>query len=449
VTSDTVADTGGARGRDVERRATDGALGGAGVITADIVVIGAGAAGLWAAEAAARGGASVLVLEKTPRPGTKVLASGGTRCNLTTTLAASAAARLFGAGESFILPSFRALPPQAVRDRFHRLGVPTVEEPELEKVFPASQRAMDVRDALVRAAVAAGVRFQYRAEVQQLAPTADGWVVTVADAAPVQARRLILAPGGRSYPKTGTTGDGYGWLRALDLEVVPTVPALVPLTSDAGWVHELSGIAVQDAEARVLDPDGRIVGKRRRPVLFTHQGLSGPGAMDLSAPVARAAASGGAAGWKIAIDLMPELSLDALRATLQDAAARPGAPRLARLIKPLPARLLAAVTRQAELDDDNPALNRVDRRRRNLLVDALKGLLVPVHGTSGWDKAEVTAGGLALSEVDRTTLQVRRYPGLYAIGEILDLTGPIGGLNFQAAFSTGEVAGTHAARHLA
>jgi predicted Rossmann fold flavoprotein len=408
-------------------------------MSAEIVVIGAGAAGLWAAAAAARAGRSVLVLEKTGRAGTKVLASGGTRCNLTTTLGATDAARLFGAAENFVLPSFRALTPQRVVERFHALGVPTVEEPELEKVFPASQRAVDVRDALLRDARAAGAEIRYDAAVTAIEPDGEGWVV-YADVVR-RCRRLLLCPGGQSYPRSGTTGDGYGWLRSLGLEVVPPVPALVPLTSDAAWVRDLSGIAIQQAEARLLDPAGRIVARRRRPVLFTHQGISGPGAMDLSVHVARSPVD-----WRVAIDLLPDRSQEQLRAELQDAATRPGAPHLARVVPELPSRILAAVTRQAGLSEENPALHRVDRKSRNRLVDALKGLLVPISGTLGWDKAEVTAGGLALGEVERTTMQVRRYPGLYAFGEILDLVGPIGGLNFQAAFATGEIAGTHAAR---
>lgn len=176
-------------------------------------------------------------------------------------------------------------------------------------------------------------------------------------------------------------------------------------------------------------------------VLFTHHGLSGPGAMDLSAPIAR-----GGPGWTIALDVMPGTPLEAVQGALRDAAERPGAPHLARIAPGLPARLVAAVARQAGLTDENPALNRVERKARNRLADALKGLVVPISGTLGWDAAEGTAGGLALGAVDRTTMAVRGRPGLFVCGELLDLDGPIGGLNFQAAFATGELAGVAAAR---
>jgi len=182
-------------------------------------------------------------------------------------------------------------------------------------------------------------------------------------------------------------------------------------------------------------------------VLFTHHGLSGPGAMDLSGPVARAAAEGRATGWWVGVDLAPQLPEEALRRALADAAGQPGGPRLARVVgDAVPERLREAACRQAGLTDPNPPLHQVDRKARNRLVDALKGLVVPVDGTLGWDKAEVTAGGLALDAVDRTSLAVRGHPGLSVVGELLDLTGPIGGLNFQAAFATADAAARHALR---
>jgi hypothetical protein len=358
---------------------------------------------------------------------------------LTTTLGPDAAARLFGSGERFVQPALRALPPAAIRRVFEGLGVGTVEEPHLEKVFPASQRAIDVRDALVRRATGADIR--YRARVSAIERFGEGWAVQV-DGAVVTARRVVLCPGGLSYAATGTTGDGYPWLKELDLEVTPTVPALVPLTSEAAWVKELTGISVQEVEARLLDPQDRVVQRRARPIVFTHHGISGPGAMDLSAHVALAARKGRAEGWHVALDLAPRVSQEVLRSTLEEAARAPGSPRWTKKVAELalPSRLQAAVAAQAGLAEPGPPLSQVDRKTRNKLVDALKGLRVPVHGTLGWDKAEVTAGGLALSEVERTTMQIKRHPGLYAIGEILDLQGPIGGLNFTAAFATGELA---------
>ena len=424
---------------------------------APIVVVGAGAAGLWAAAVAARAGPSVLLLEKTPRTGTKVLASGGTRCNLTTTLDARAAGELFGReGARFLAPAFRALSPGDLRERFAALGVETVEE-ELEKVFPKSGSAREVRDALERDVRDSGARIRSDAAVASIAPRGDrkgaaGWEIALADGETLHAARLVLCPGGKSYARTGTTGDGYAWLAELGLPIVEPVPALVPLASPAAWVRDLAGVSVQDVEARLAGPDARALGQRRRPVLFTHQGVSGPGAMDLSAAVARAEASACARGERapvhhLRLDLVPDLPREALRELLVEAAGRPGAPPLSRVLPvALARRVIEAVAVQAGLGPVDPRPNGLDRESRHRLVEALKGLDVPVDGTLGFDKAEVTAGGLALTHVDPGTMRVRGFENLYACGEILDLQGPIGGLNFQSAFATAELAARDAAR---
>ena len=397
----------------------------------DLCIVGAGAAGLWAAAACARAGATTLVLEKTRKTGTKVLSSGGTRCNLTTTLHAKETAQRFGAGQNFLLPALKNLTPQDVRAHFEALGVATKEEALFEKVFPISNSALQVRDAMERAARQAGARFRMDSQVLNVEPLNGGSVVHTRDAR-VHCAKLLLCPGGKSYPKTGTTGDGYPWLEGLDLEVVSPVPALVPLTSPAPWIHALSGVSVE-GELRI----GKL--RRRRPVLFTHRGISGPGAMDLSEAVARGGQS------EARLDLLPDIGWDTLRAKLLEAAERPGAPRIASVL-PLPRRVVETVAARATLGEPNPQASSLNKTTRHRLIDEIKGLRIPLSGTLGFSKAEVTAGGLSLHEVERTTMEVRRHPGLYVFGELLDVTGPIGGFNFQAAFSTAQLAAQAACR---
>jgi predicted Rossmann fold flavoprotein len=412
----------------------------------EVCVIGAGAAGLWAAARAARLGRSVLLLEKTARTGTKVLASGGTHCNLTTTLGASAAGELFGPeGARFLRPALRALTPEGLRAHFEALGVPTVEAP-LEKIFPKSGRARDVRDALEREATTAGVRIAREVRVAGLARSGDDWVVRAEGAVEFRASRVIVCPGGMSYPRTGTTGDGYAWLAELGLPIVEPVPALVPLSSSAAWVRELAGVSLQNASVRLVDERGTTCAERARPLLFTHHGVSGPAAMDVSAPVARAEASARRRGtslpkFVLLVDLMPEISREVLRDALIAGAGARGAPSIARVLPgPIPARVADAAARQAGLAGVDARAQTLDKSTRHALVEALKGLRIPIDGTLGFDEAEVTAGGLALTHVDPGTMRVRGHEGLYACGEILDLDGPIGGLNFQAAFATAELA---------
>ena len=391
----------------------------------EICIVGAGAAGLWAAAACARRGARTLVLEKTGKSGTKILASGGSRCNLTTMLDPDRTADHFGQGRNFIRPALRNLSPAAVREHFESLGVQTKTEPEFDKVFPASDSALEVRNAMVAAAERAGAEIQLHSAVTSVRPDGEGWRVETASDA-VWCNAVLLSAGGKSYPKTGTTGDGYGWLRELGLTLVDPVPALVPLTSSAGWVRELSGIAV-DGELRIG------ARRRRRPVLFTHKGISGPGAMDLSDAVSR----GGAR--EAHLDLLPDVSVEALRTTFIEAASLSGSPTLASLL-PLPRRLVEAVAVRCQLGEPNPRMNQINKGARRRLLEQTKGLQIPISGTTGFAHAEVTAGGLALSEVNRKTMEVKTRPGLFVVGELLDLNGPIGGFSFQAAFSTAELA---------
>jgi predicted Rossmann fold flavoprotein len=329
-----------------------------------------------------------------------------------------------------------------VRERFHALGVATVEEP-FEKIFPASGRARDVRDALEGWARGAGVTIRCDAPVAGLERVGDAWRVRLTSGEALACRTLFVCPGGRSYAKSGTTGDGYAWLDALGLPVVAPAPALVPLTSPAAWVHELAGIALPDVDVRLLDATAKVTAQRPRPLLFTHRGVSGPGAMDVSESVARAPD----AGWTLALDLLPAVTRESLRERFL---ARTEATGLANFLTrgfdvPLPRRLVDAVLASVAADAgaSEPPW-KLARTVRHELVEALKGLRVPVDGTLGYDAAEVTAGGLALPAVDPGSMRVRDAPGLHVFGELLDLTGPIGGFHFQSAFACAEVAASAA-----
>lgn len=412
-----------------------------------VLVVGAGAAGLWAAARAAEAGAQVTLLEKTPRTGTKVLASGGTRCNLTTTLGAQAAGQLFGKkGSRFLRHALRILSPLELRRQFDVMGVPTVEAP-LDKVFPESNRARDVRDALEARTLRAGVKLHVDCAVRAVQAGSAGWKLSLDNGKSLSAERLILCPGGKSYARTGSTGDGYGWLAELDLPLVEPVPALVPLTSPDPWVQELSGVSLQAGELRLYDPDGKLCSKRSRPVLFTHRGLSGPGVLDVSVAVARARAAGETRLFEVRLDLQPGTSREELVRSLREAGSGKGSRRLrAYLPDPLPRRLLAAALRQAGSPEEDPLVSGMTKDQRHRFIEAIKGLSIPIDGTLGFDRAEVTSGGLDVACVDPGSMAVRGREGLFVCGELLDLDGPIGGLNFQAAFSTAELAGQAAAR---
>lgn len=432
----------------------------------DVAVLGAGAAGLMAATRAAEAGTRVVLLEKNRRAGVKILISGGTRCNITNARGlrrldavtgpvdpafdpglchgAREIQRAFGPGGSFLGPSLRRLDVDATVRLFEDAGVLAKIEAN-GKIFPASDRALDVLAALVGRLDRSGAAFRPlcpAAGVEPLdAASGPGFAVRVPDRV-LTARRVILTAGGLSYPGCGTTGDGYAIARALGHTIVEPRPALVPIRVGADWVADLRGIALPDASASIHDPSGKLLQSRREAVLFAHFGLSGPAILDVSRCVARAHDP---TRLTLRLDLLPSASRDELDRAIQAASRQGRRPVAALLPESLPRRLAENVAAAASVPADRmgPDLSRDERHR---LVAALKELPLPVRGTLGFEKAEVTSGGVALDQVDPATLESRLIPGLHLAGEVLDLDGLIGGYNFQAAWSTGWLAGDTAAR---
>lgn len=431
--------------------------------TYDVAIVGAGAAGLIAAIRSAELGARVVLIEKNRRPGVKILMSGGTRCNITNARGLRrldavsgpidpaydpaqcrgprAIQQAFGAGGMFLGSSLKALDVDRTVQLFERGGV-AVKIEENGKIFPVSDRAADVLDALLRRLERSGAELRCSSPVLEVRRSGADFIIDQADGAMV-AKRVVVAVGGRSFPGCGTTGDGYAIARGFGHSVVPTRPALVPLRVEGAWISDLKGITLPDVVASVRDAStGRTLQERREAVLFAHFGLTGPAILDVS----RAAAQPDAVGpLELRLDLTPELSRDALDQLIQ-AASRQGRRPISLLLSDLvPRRLADHLRRLADVPADRvgPELSRAERFQ---LLDVIKGLALPIIGTLGFEKAEVTSGGVSLAEVDPRRLESRIVPGLHFAGEILDLDGLIGGYNFQAAWSTGWLAGETAAQ---
>ncbi|MEZ6195615.1 MAG: aminoacetone oxidase family FAD-binding enzyme [Planctomycetota bacterium] len=407
----------------------------------DVVVIGAGAAGLFAAAEAAEAGARTLVLEKNPRPGVKILASGGSKCNVTSTLPPRELGLWFGVrGERFLRHGLLAFGPTAVRELLTREGVATEELP-FEKVFPRGGRAVDVLRAFLRRLERSGAELALGEGVLEIAREDGGGFRVRTPRRALRARRVVAAAGGASYPKTGCTGDGYAWCASLGHTIVTPRPALVPLLVSLEWVRDLTGIAAPDAVVHAHDANGKRVFSRARPVLFTHRGLSGPGPMDASRYLNPDPSRLG----HLVIDWLPTATEEGLSAELE----RPGGDRvIGRLPETMPRRLREALLGAAGVPLDRRA-SELRRPERLALIEALKRARIPVTGDEGFPKAEVTAGGVALDEIDPKTMESRLAPGFHVAGELLDLDGPIGGFNFQSAFSTGTLAGRAVAAAIA
>jgi predicted Rossmann fold flavoprotein len=399
-----------------------------------------------------------LLVEKNRRPGVKILMSGGTRCNLTNARGlrrpevvsgpidpaydprqaqgARSIQRAFGANGAFLGPALRALSVESTIALFEAEGVATKIEGN-GKVFPVSDRATDVLAALLRRLERSGAELRCDAPARAVVPLSEGGFAVSLPDRTIRARQVIVAVGGQSYPGCGTTGDGYDLARRFGHSIVPPRPALVPLRVEADWVPGLKGLTVPDALARVQIGPGPPRIERREAVLFAHFGLTGPAILDVSRAVAR---HDGPEPAELVLDVAPDLSPDAIDAQLQ-ADARSGRRAVSGMLPPsIPRRLAGALLGAAGIVEDRmgPDLSRDERRR---LVAAIKGLRLPITGTLGFAKAEVTSGGVCLDEVDPQTLESRRQPGLLLCGEVLDLDGLIGGYNFQAAWSTGWLAG--------
>jgi predicted Rossmann fold flavoprotein len=413
----------------------------------DVVVIGAGAAGLLAASRAAERGRSTLLLEKNRKPGVKILMSGGTRCNITQATDNRGIVRAFGTAGRFLHSPLAALGVDETIALFEAEGVVTKVE-ETGKVFPVSNRAIDVLQALLRRLERSGATLVMAEPVLDIALRAvpgnggvsvPAWQIVTANRT-IECESIILTTGGRSYPGSGTTGDGYAWLTRLGHTIVTPRPALVPITIQAPWTAELRGITIPDVRLQVLDHD-RTLDSRRGSLLFAHFGLSGPVALDASRVISTHASP---SALRLVIDFLPGMTGEELDQYLKSQSVQSGKQLLAVVLAEyLPRRLVDALLANTGLAADRKAaaLSRVERAR---LVSTLKQLTIPITGTLGFEKAEVTTGGVSLDEVDSRTCQSKLCSGLYLAGEILDLDGPIGGYNFQAAWSTGYLAGSRA-----
>ncbi|MGI5868210.1 MAG: NAD(P)/FAD-dependent oxidoreductase [Kiritimatiellia bacterium] len=402
--------------------------------TFDAIIVGGGAAGL---AAAAFGTRRTLVLERLDRPGVKLLATGGGRCNLVHDASVDDVAAAFGRRGRFVSDALRRWDPAGIRRFFAERGVPTVVESD-GCVFPASGRASDVRDALLDAARRAGVEIRCGVRVSRILLDEAGTAVRGVETARgevLTSPRVVLATGGRAWPELGSDGSGLALARAAGLVIEPPTPALVPLVAAEGWIGELAGVSCPDAAVSIA-PRGRPV---RGPLLFTHRGLSGPAALAISGDVARLLHDGRPASLRIAFRADWQAAdwqgaFDAWRTNQ-------GARRVRNLLaETLPKALAHRLCALAGIGGDVVAA-RLDRTGAQALAALCAACPATISDTEGWSRAMVTRGGVALGELDPRTLESRRVAGLHVAGELVDLDAPCGGYNLTWAFASGRLAG--------
>ena len=402
----------------------------------DVVILGAGAAGLFAAIFAAERGRRVLLLEKGKKAGVKILMSGGTRCNITHNCDKRGIIDAFGNNGKFLHSALASFSPQDVVQFFEAEGVATKIE-DTGKIFPVSDRALDVQQALLHRLARSGATLCLNEPALAIQKTESGFAIGTPTRT-VHGTHLLVTTGGLSFPGCGTTGDGYGFAKQFGHSIVPTQPALVPLRTQPAWVPELKGLTLTKTKLSIYEPNAaKPLDSRSGAMLFAHFGLTGPAPLDVSRAVSGHAKP---SSLLLEADLLPDEPEQQFEQFLQNESINQAKKQLAVVLAEKMQRRLAdqlLVLAKMAPDRRAAALSKDDRR---LLVTLTKRLRVPLAGTLGYEKAEVTSGGVNLGEVDSKTMQSKLQPGLFFAGEVLDLDGWIGGYNFQSDWSTGHLA---------
>jgi predicted Rossmann fold flavoprotein len=403
-------------------------------------VVGAGAAGLATAIFARRAHPrlNVIVLDGARQPGAKILVSGGGRCNVTNTTVTDA--DFWGGRRTIVRRVLRAFPVRETVDFFHRIGVTLHEEAD-GKLFPDSQRARDVLQALLDEALRAGATLSADTRVLGIERDGSGFRLETSRG-DRHASRVVLATGGQSLPKSGSDGAGYGFARRFGHTIVPTTPALVPLLladRDRSIHRAIAGVA-HPAEL-TLRVDGSVSVRLTGSLLWTHVGISGPVTLNMSRHWLRATDNGRPSS--LTMCFVPGRTFEEIDALWVTPASRSGSTMqiVTALSVLLPASVAAAILGALDIDG-SVTLPHVTRENRRRLSHALTSWPLDVTGSRGYTYAEATAGGVALDEIDSATMQSRLAPGVFLVGEILDVDGRIGGFNFQWAWSSAHVAAT-------
>lgn len=406
----------------------------------EICIIGAGPAGLTAAIFAAQGGAHVTIIEGNTTPGRKLMLTGAGHCNLTHNASPAELVRTFGSVQGkFLSYCLYKFSPQDVLKFFASLRLKTRTEQD-GCVYPASDRAGDVRDTLINRTKKLGVNFLYGKRAGRISKQADMFIIHTPKE-PLRAEKVIIATGGLSWPKTGCTGDGYRFAESLGHNIIQTRASLVPLVSLENWPGQLAGTPVENVRISARINNKKIV--TAGALIFTDDGIGGPAVLDMSRqltdylpaekkPIA------------ITLDFAPNVEQSAFYKEMTELlSANPKKKIVNILAEFLPKRVGIFLCKRAGCDDEFLA-GRLKKDARKRLIAAIKALPLSIVRTREIAEATVTRGGVRLKEIEPKTMESKICSGLFFAGEVLDVDGPCGGYNLQICFSTGALAASAA-----
>lgn len=414
----------------------------------DVVVIGGGPAGLMSACIASSNGAKVLILEKNESLGKKLLLTGGGRCNLTNKEPDHRKfVSKFGKKGNFLFTPFSIFGVDDTIRFFEKLGLKTKVE-EYNRVFPVSDNSLDVLETLIRYARNNGVEFMLDSEVAHLKKNKSKIdSVILKNGNEIKGKSFILATGGKSHPETGSTGDGFKWLKEIGHSVIGSNPSLVPITIKESWIGELSGITLENVGISVYQGENKVINKIGR-LLFTHNGLSGPTILNMSKDIGElldySSKNKGVGEVKICIDFFPGVGLDTMHKKVLDSFEENKNKKIKNItFVEIPSQIFLQILKLLDIDE-NWDINEIRREERFAILEKFKKFELTVGGLLGYDKAIISSGGADLNEVDFKEMRSKLFDNLFLIGDILDFDRPSGGYSLQLCWTTGYVAGKSA-----
>lgn len=415
----------------------------------DVAVIGGGAAGMMAAGQAAHAGARTVLIEKNQTLGKKLLITGGGRCNITN---AEPDERVFlskfnsrgKAADQFLFSPFSRHGVSDSLSFFNEHGLETKVEAR-NRVFPITDDAQSVWDVLHAYMIENNVHVMSGISVVKIVHESNHIsYVQLANDQRIYAKSFIFATGGLSRPDTGSTGDGFEWLRELGHTVAKPDPSLVPLTLKDVWASSLAGVSLPNIMLSLIE-DGKKTAKQTGGMVFTHQGISGPATLNLSRDVGERLPYGPVT---LSLDLLPKETLETLDGRLREAIAAESNRKIRNVLSSLiPGALVPVVLNTANVEEDTPA-NSVTREQRIALGAVIKNILLFVKGRLGFEKAIIASGGVELTDVDTRTMRSRLIENLYIVGDLLNIDRPSGGYSLQLCWTTATVAALDASQRV-
>lgn len=388
-----------------------------------VAVVGGGAAGMFASVFAAENGNEVHVFEKNEKLGKKLFITGKGRCNVTNAADIETLLASVRANPKFLYSAFYGCSNDMVMDFFEKEGCPLKTE-RGERVFPVSDRSSDIISALERAMKKAGVKIHLRHEIRSLEElkTFDS---------------IIVATGGMSYPSTGSTGDGYRFAKELDLKVTDLMPGLVPMNIEGEIPKMLQGLSLKNVTAAIYDGKKELY-KEFGEMLFTHFGVSGPLILTGSSYISRQIKKG---PLRLVIDLKPALTKEQLDARILREFEEGKNKQFKNVLGGLfPSKLIPVMIDLSGIEPEKK-VNEISKAERERFVCLIKGFELTITSLRGWNEAIITRGGVSVKEINPSTMECKTHPGIYFVGEVLDLDAKTGGFNLQIAWSTAYLAG--------